>query len=301
MTRGGKYGAVHTNAPEAKKLGRPRGAKDKQPRKRRKILQAHEDEQFGKRRRQEEEESDEDLSSMESEGEQEQEQEQDEDGSPSVNGKEQPEIVWPAHVMFVAQSQCGKTNAIKNVIKKKDFDNVFLVTATKGAHELDHLVNDKELCILHGMNSQTIEDMCDYHERVKQEFGRYPRTLVAFDDFVGIDFNYKTNPMLNLLASSGRNMGFCVLFSCQTFEQIPTMLRRNAHYLFLGKNSDGVIKQMTDELATASMGGAKGMRDKLRKLELRTGEFPFLYVDKRKRKHFEWTAPKLLVADNKHK
>lgn len=208
--------------------------------------------------------------------------------------EEEPEIQWPAHVMWVAQTQCGKTNGILNTIRKEDFDNVFVVTASGSTGNLNSLVYDKK-CVLNDFSSAFIKELIAYHEAVKEESNMYPKTLIVFDDFVGLSFNFKTDPMLNLLASAGRNFGISVLFSCQVLDQIPTVLRRNAHYLFLGKNSEGVIQQLVDQLATPSMGGRKHMQEQLRMLELQDGRYPFFHVDKKKRSHFVWEAKQVLV------
>jgi hypothetical protein len=306
----GKYGPVHSNAPTGVgvKRGRPKGAKDKQPRKRSRIPAFdHEanrkkvEEGVSKRRhkgrshrrskgdsKQDGEESSEESDWSSSEGSS-QASEQDLE----VEQKEQPDIQWPAHVMLVAMTQSGKTNAIMNIIKTGDFDEVFVVTTTEENENLNTLVRDR-LAILNNFTQGAIEQIVQYARKTKEEHGRWPRQLIIFDDFVGIDFNFKTNPMMNLLCSAGRNMGINILFSCQTLEQIPTMLRRNAHYLFLGRNNDDVIDAICSAVATPSMGGKDNVRKTLRQLEMEDG-YRFFYVDKKKRTHFLWQAPKLLV------
>lgn len=320
MTRG-SFGPVHTKAPEtsavsARKPGRPRGSKDTVKRKRKRITLAHETPAFSKAR------SGGSASGKGrgakqggQKGEEEGDEGDDEDREPSAeedlsesemsdeeeDEAEQPQIEPPCHVLFVAETQCGKTNAFKNVFPREYYDNVFVVSATGSRNpkdcDLRELCNDDK-CIWGGITTGAVEDLIDYHEAVKKEFGRYPRTAIVFDDFMGIKgTNVKTDPILNLLASAGRHFFIDLWYLCQVLDQIPPVLRRNAFYQFFGKNSEGVIKLIADTLATPSMGGKKKMHEMLSGLERQVGRYPFLYVDKRKRKHFIWEAPELKVSE----
>lgn len=187
-----------------------------------------------------------------------------------------PDIEWPATLVMIGKKFAGKTTALLNFIDPNDFDNVFIVTKTKHKHNLDKLAKGPEY-ILDDMSDEFIELLID-HQRETEA-----KTLILFDDFIGMEWQPRYSPKMKLLAASGRNFNLSIIFSSQDMVEVPTIIRRNAEYLLLGNNYENTVELLSKQLALPGM-GKRQFRLLLEKISKRK-DHEFLYVDDR---HQDW-------------
>jgi hypothetical protein len=181
-------------------------------------------------------------------------------------------------VLICGKSGSGKTTAISNFPgiesgPKCAFDNKFLITGSKHTENLNHLVDGDEF-ILEDLSNDFINMLIDFHKAHPKA-----RTLLLFDDHVGIDFNFKASRPYKRLCAAARNFGISIIDSCQDIAEIPKIFRRNAHWLLFGNNFDANNDMIADQLSFP---------------DLPKPQFRKLLTGIAKRREFEW-----LVYDDK--
>lgn len=201
--------------------------------------------------------------------------------SPNDERHRKPDIEWPCTVACVAKKFAGKTTALLNM---KDeitsyFDNVFVITKTKHKHNLDELASSPDH-ILSDMSEEFIELLLEHQEETQA------KTLMIWDDFIGMEFEPRYSKQLKLLAASGRNFELSMWFSSQDLVEIPTIIRRNSEYLLLGNNYESTIDGLAKQLALPGM-GKRQFRLLLEKISKRK-DHEFLYVDDRNQDWWVW-------------
>jgi hypothetical protein len=154
----------------------------------------------------------------------------------------------PCTILICGKSGAGKTTAINNMIPPPGipgdpYDNRFIVTGTKHKHNLSDLVEDEDH-ILEGMSEEFIKLLTNHHKEHPKA-----RTLLLFDDHVGLDFNFKASKGYKKLCAASRNFGITIIDSCQDIAEVPKILRRNAHWLLFGNNYEANNEMISDQLS----------------------------------------------------
>lgn len=168
--------------------------------------------------------------------------------TPEADLSRVPQFQWPRSVLICGKSGSGKTTAISNFpgIKsgpKCAFDNKFLITGSKHTKNLNHLVDGDEY-ILEDMSNDFVTMLIDFHKEHPKA-----RSLLLFDDHVGIDFNFKASRPYKRLCCAARNFGISIIDSCQDIAEIPKIFRRNSHWLLFGNNYDANNDMIADQLS----------------------------------------------------
>lgn len=222
-----------------------------------------------------------------------QQPEESEDEKPVLSPEEErdrmPDIEWPATVLMIGKKFAGKSTALLNFVDKDEFDNVFIITKTKHKHNLDELTHDKDM-ILDDMSDEFVEMLIE-HQRDTEA-----KTLLLFDDFIGMEWQPRYSPKLKLLAASGRNFNLSIIFSSQDLVEVPTIIRRNAEYLMLGNNYESTVETLAKQLALPGM-GKRQFRLLLGKISKRK-DHEFLYIDDRNQDWWVWKPEHRPELDN---
>lgn len=151
----------------------------------------------------------------------------------------------PCTVLMCGKSGAGKTTAIFNMLNRRlPYHNKFLITGTKHKNNLNFIVEGQEECILEGFDDNFVKMLTDFHKEHPKA-----RTLLCFDDHVGIEFNFKASKAYKKLCAASRNFGITIIDSCQDIAEIPKILRRNAHWLFFGNNYDANNDMIAEQLS----------------------------------------------------
>lgn len=196
-----------------------------------------------------------------------------------------PALRFPSTTLIIAKKFSGKTNLILNIVNPKDFDNIFIVSATGHTGNFNSIADSDH--ILDGISEEFIEILLKFHVEKTDA-----KTMIIFDDFIGLDFDPKKSQKMRLLASSGRNFNISIVFSSQDLVSIPPLIRRNSEYLFIGNNTSNVIEKLSTDLAFPSLGKQK-MIDSLVKIS-KAKDFEFLFLDDREQE-FKIVKPKRVV------
>lgn len=157
------------------------------------------------------------------------------------------EIVYPSSILLIGKKFSGKTNLLRNLINKKKFDNVFVITLSGHTGNLSKLATDEEN-IIQGINDDIIEFILEFQVENPKS-----KTCILFDDFIDSERTLRAVPKVLQLGTSGRNYNITLVISSQTVSQVPTGLRKNAEYLFIGKNMMSSAEQLSKEYATAQL------------------------------------------------
>ena len=209
-----------------------------------------------------------------------------------------PEIDWPATVLMIGKKFAGKTTALLEYIDVSLFDNVFIVTKTKHKHNLDALTKDAkgqvhEELIMDDMSEEFLELLLEHQKETEA------KTLLLFDDFIGMEWEPLHSKKLKLLAASSRNFELSMIFSSQDLVQVPTIVRRNAEYLMFGNNYETTIDALAKQLALPGM-GRRQFRLLLEKISKRK-DHEFLFIDDRNQDWWVWKPAHHPELDDKHK
>ena len=157
-------------------------------------------------------------------------------------------IKFPSSILLIGKKFSGKTNLLRNIIDRKKFNNVFVITLSGHTGNLTSLATDPEN-IIQGINDDIIDFIIEFQLANKKS-----KTCIIFDDFIDSERTLRAVPKIMMLATSGRNFGISLVISSQTVAQVPTAVRKNAEYLFIGKNMMSSADQLSREYATAQLG-----------------------------------------------
>lgn len=153
-------------------------------------------------------------------------------------------LEYPCSIGMIGKKFSGKSNLILNLIDKKKFDNVFVVTQSYHTGNLDDLVSDPDN-VLPNIDDHFINIVTEWQQENPDS-----KTLIVFDDFIDSERTLRKIPLINKLASSGRNFNVSLIFSSQSHSALPPIIRKNLEYLFFGRNLYQSIKSISDEWAT---------------------------------------------------
>ena len=185
-------------------------------------------------------------------------------------------IKYPSSILFVAKKFAGKSNALLNIINPKKFDNIFVVTVSGHTGNLNYLVKSKDN-IFEEINDEIIELILDFqvqHPKAK--------TAIILDDFINSENTLRRVPLIMKLATSGRNFGVTLVICSQNLTSVPPALRKNAEYLFVGKNLWAAAKGLGDEYGTVDL-PPKELRTEISNIK----DHSFLFYDERKGSWFK--------------
>ena len=196
------------------------------------------------------------------------------------------ELEAPFTILMISKRFGGKTNSILNLIRPKEWDNIFVVTVSSHTNNLAVLT--VKTMVRKSINDEWIEFLMAYQRKHND------KTLVIFDDFIGAGAKkLKNSEWMDSLASTGRNFNISILFSTQKLESVPTMIRANPDYIMLGRATEKQIKNITDELAMPNI-GTDAFRKKMRDIAKRKN-YEFLFIDERHDDHKIYRAAKMML------
>lgn len=158
------------------------------------------------------------------------------------------DLQFPSSILMIGKKFSGKTNLLRNIIDKKKFNNVFVITLSGHTGNLTKLATDEEN-IIEGINDEIIDFMLEFQVNNPKS-----KTCIVFDDFIDSERTLRAVPKMMKLATSGRNFNITLVISSQTVAQVPTAVRKNAEYLFIGKNMMSSAEQLGREYATGQIG-----------------------------------------------
>lgn len=213
-------------------------------------------------------------------------EEEEEEFPPVPDAPSDPEIIWPAHLIFVATIESGKTTAARYIMRKHkhEFDNIFVVTGNKHEGEWDDVTTDTMASVTEGF-LENLQEHCI-------ETGAH--VCVVMDDPIGMSgWDSQHSPMLNKIATGGRHHGggVSIVYLCQRFTRVPNLLRDNSKYQFLGNVNDAQIDTICKEIANPRI-GQKGMRAALVSVAKDAESYKFLVNDCKRRRTRLWAVPK---------
>lgn len=245
-----------------------------------------------------EEPEDTDESEVETEDETDEEEEgTDTDSIPDADEilEKMPTIEWPAAVTLVAKKFSGKSNVILNMVDKKDFDNIVVVSgsAVKIGNEMATLAKPKN-AVTDKFHDDMLWALFQHAKKIDKDSKgkKMARILVIFDDFIGLGWNPQTSEALARVSSQGRHYGLSLIFSSQTLVHVPTVVRRNTEYWLVGNNTEEVSTQFAKDLAIPALPG-KLLRERLYDIA-RKKNYEFMYMDDRKQEFARLKLPLLL-------
>lgn len=200
-----------------------------------------------------------------------------------------PVINYPATIVCIGKKFAGKTTAELNLINPNDFDDILVITKTKHKHNLDSLVKNENY-IFDNCSEDFIQLILDHQAK------HMSRVLVLFDDFIGMDWDPLSSKKLKLLGASSRNFNLTVWFSSQDLTQVPTIIRRNAEYLLLGNNYESTNKLLAEQLALPAIGKPqfRAMLDDISK----NMDHEFMFIDDRNQDWWIWKPEHVPGLDN---
>lgn len=203
-----------------------------------------------------------------------------------------PDDIWARNgegrtVTIVAEKECGKSNLVLNLVDRDEWNEVWLVTKSGFTNQLSTIVHDKDHQILKNITEAFLEGLIRRQEDAADDDRL--RVLIVFDDFIGVKFNFNNSDALDQIASSGRHLKVSILFSTQKYKKVPDIIRKNTQHWFFGVNTYGSIKQMTDELAIATM-PPKQMRAKLMQIAA-DDNFTFMWMKNRRPRQVDLIIP----------
>ena len=186
----------------------------------------------------------------------------------------------PCSILICGESGSGKTTAITGSLDPSKFHNVFLITNTKHTENLNHMVED-EAYILEGLSDEFINMLTEFHMKNKKA-----KSVLLFDDHVGMDYNFKQSKPYKKLCAAARNFRISILDSCQDIVEMPTIFRRNAHWYLFGSNTDLNNETIATQLAFPGLPKTQFLKV-LRGIAKR-GEHEWLVYDKNKKDWWIW-------------
>lgn len=187
-----------------------------------------------------------------------------------------------ACVLDVAPPRSGKTTRITNYFLNNNFlsgklDAVYIYssTLTNGDDSGAYLMDKYGDTIYSEYSDAHLKSIIDFQDSfIKSE---RPNIAIIFDDFIGFD-KVRKNSYLFRLSSEYRHHNIKLLmYSCQLFRFVPSMVRQNINYAVIGQTANKKeIQKMAEELG-ARYGDEKQFIKLLK--EGTRGRFDFLYLD----------------------
>lgn len=150
----------------------------------------------------------------------------------------------PGSFLIIAKKYVGKSHLMKwilyNFVTQNKFDYGIVISKTaKATHEWDVVDNNK---IYDEWDEDIVWELIEYQKQQKalehaKKIKRAPRCFILFDDIIGfVDMKTK---VIASLASAGRHFGITTFFLTQKMtDAIPPVVRQNAEYVFILKNSN---------------------------------------------------------------
>lgn len=154
-----------------------------------------------------------------------------------------PELKPGRNMLLCSMSGGGKSTVLMQ-LDLSGFHNVFVITLTKHAESPVLALATSPDHVLEGMDDTFLEGLMEFHKH-----HRKARTLLLFEDRVGMDFNFKQSRPYKVMTTASRHFGISVIDSVQDIAEVPKNFRRNAHYLLFGPNYDANNEMIADELA----------------------------------------------------
>ncbi len=210
----------------------------------------------------------------------------DEDVPPLPEAPSDPEIIWPAHVMFVATIESGKTTAARYIMRKhKDaFDNIFVITGNCHEGEWDDVTTETMPTVTEGFLEHIQEHCIETGANI----------CIIMDDPIGMaGWDAQHSPMMSRIATGGRHHGggVSIVYLCQRITRVPNLLRDNSKYQFLGNVNDSQIDLICKDIANPRI-GQRGMRAALVAIAKDAESYKFLFNDCKRRRTRVWAVPK---------
>lgn len=188
-------------------------------------------------------------------------------------------IVYPSSILLIGKKFSGKTNVLLNLLLpvKKKFNNIFVITLSGHTGNLTKLATDTDNILSH-ITDEDIEFITDFQTENKKA-----TCLMVFDDFIDSERTLRDVKKIMQLATSGRNFRITLVISSQTVAQVPTALRKNAEYLFIGKNMSASARTISEEYANHQI-NPKQLKQEIINIADR---HDWLFYDERKAKWYK--------------
>lgn len=156
-------------------------------------------------------------------------------------------MIYPSSVLICSKKFGGKSNVIRNIYNKNNFDNVFIVSRSHNTGNLDVLATDDEN-LIQSVDDKFIEALLEFQEENPDS-----QMLIIFDDFIEGQKTLHHVKKIIEIATSGRNKNISLCISTQNLSSVPPELRKNSEYIFIGKNLYKSAKYIADEYATCNL------------------------------------------------
>jgi hypothetical protein len=187
-----------------------------------------------------------------------------------------------ACVLDCAPPRSGKTVRISNYFLNPNFlegklDAVHIYSSTLANGDASgRFLVDRYSDTIYGEYSDShLKSIIDFQDSIPKN--ERPAIAIVFDDFIGFD-KIKKNSYLFRLSSEYRHHNIKLLmYSCQLFRYVPSMVRQNINYAVIGQTANKKeINKMSEELG-ARYGDEKQFNKLLK--EGTRGRYDFLYLD----------------------
>lgn len=187
-----------------------------------------------------------------------------------------------ACVLDCAPPRSGKSVRISNYFLNPNFladklDAVYIYSSTlANGDETGRFLLDRYGDTIFGEYSdEHLKSIVDFQDSIPKH--ERPRIAIVFDDFIGFN-KIRKNSYLFRLSSEYRHHNIKLLmYSCQLFRYVPSMVRQNINYAIIGQTANKKeIGKMAEELG-ARYGDEKQFTKLLK--EGTRGRYDFLYLD----------------------
>ena len=187
-----------------------------------------------------------------------------------------------ACVLDCSPPRSGKTVRISNYFLNPNFladklDAVYVYSSTlANGDESGRYMMDRYGDTIYAEYSDShLKSIIDFQDSIPKH--ERPNIAIVFDDFIGFD-KIKKNSYCFRLSSEYRHHNIkLLLYSCQLFRYVPSMVRQNINYAIIGQTANKKeIQKMSEEL-----GARYGTEKQFAKLikEGTRGRYDFLYLD----------------------
>ena len=144
-------------------------------------------------------------------------------------------IESPSHILSIGPTGDGKTNGLYEFLSRKggNFGRIIIFTGTTEHEHLYDNLRNKNPSIEFFTN---IDELPSFQNVKEDEFDKDASNLIVFDDFINLP-KKKLNKMCDWVIA-GRKMGFSCYLMTQNYTDVPTQIRRNISYFFIGRQKD---------------------------------------------------------------
>lgn len=187
-----------------------------------------------------------------------------------------------ACVLDCAPPRSGKSVRISNYFLNPNFladklDAVYIYSSTlANGDETGRFLLDRYGDTIYGEYSDAhLKSIIDFQDSIPKN--ERPNIAIIFDDFIGFN-SIRKNSYLFRLSSEYRHHNIKLLmYSCQLFRYVPSMVRQNINYAIIGQTANKKeIQKMAEELGARY--GDERQFTKLLKQGTQ-GRYDFLYLD----------------------